>query len=73
MSIKSAEKHSKSLIYRAKQAKKREQYSENGRPISILKEDQLLDIIRKFQQVMIETVKIRFEKSILNDSILLKL
>ena len=45
----------------------------NGRPYSILKEDQLLDIIRKFQEVLIETVKIRFEQPILNDSILLEL
>ena len=44
-----------------------------GRPYSILKEDQLLDIIRKFQEVLIETVKIRFEQPVLNDSILLKL
>ena len=34
-----------------------------GRPYSILKEDQLLDIIRKFQEVLIETVKIRFKQS----------
>ena len=47
--------------------------SGNGRPYSILKEDQLLDIIRKFQEVLIETVKIRFEQPILNDSILLEL
>lgn len=38
-----------------------------------LKEDQLLDIIRKFQQILIETVKIRFKQSVLNDSILLEL
>ena len=41
--------------------------------LKILKVDLLLDIIRKFQQILIETVKIRFEQPILNDSILLKL
>ena len=44
-----------------------------GRPYSILKEDQLLDVIRKFQQILIETVEIRFEEPVLNDPILLKL
>ena len=38
--------------------------SENSRPISILKEDHLLNIIRKFQQILIETVKIRFEQPV---------
>ena len=35
-----------------------------GRPYSILKEDQLFYIIRKFQEVLIETVKIRFKRFI---------
>ena len=44
-----------------------------GRTYSILKEDLLLYIIGKFQQILIETVKIRFKQPILNDSILFEL
>ena len=44
-----------------------------GRTYSILKVDLLLYIIGKFQQILIETVEIRFEHPVLNDPILLKL
>ena len=44
-----------------------------GRTYSILKEDHLLYIIGKFQQILIETVKIRFEQFVLNNTIFLEL
>ena len=33
-----------------------------GRPYSILKEDLLLDVIRKFQKRIAESIEIRFEQ-----------
>ena len=65
-------KQSKLLINRVNEQKKENNIPRDC-PYMIRKEDQLLYIIRKFQQILIETVKIRFEQPILNDSILLEL